>query len=81
VNHCFQIQEVRSQIQQDGGINQDERGILKVNYGMSSVFSADGKPEWFIVLDTNILVSSVEYVEELRDTNFKGRQQQTLVYA
>jgi len=48
---------------------------------MSSVFSADGKPEWFIVLDTNILVSSVEYVEELRDTNFKGRQQQTLVYA
>jgi hypothetical protein len=43
-----------------------------VDYGMNSLFSAFGKQEWFIILDTNILISSLMYIEELRDTNFKG---------
>ncbi|KAJ4439086.1 hypothetical protein ANN_15043 [Periplaneta americana] len=65
------IQEVRNQIQQDGGINPDEI-MQKPDYETMSVFSESGKTEWFIVLDTNILLSSLTYVEELRDTNFKG---------
>ncbi|PNF38437.1 hypothetical protein B7P43_G04013 [Cryptotermes secundus] len=64
------IQEVRAQIQQDSGINLDDRE--NVDYGRNSIFSADGKQQWFIVLDTNILISSLKYIEELRDTNFKG---------
>lgn len=64
------IQEVRTQIQHDGGINLDDRE--KVDYGTNSIFYADEKQQWFIVLDTNILISSLKYIEELRDTNFKG---------
>jgi hypothetical protein len=63
------IQEVRTQIQQDSGINPD--GREKVDYGTNSIFSADGKQQWCIVLDTNILISSLKYTEELRDRNFK----------
>jgi rRNA-processing protein FCF1 len=63
------IQELRTQFQHNSGINLDRE---EVDYGMNSNFFADGKQQWFIVLDTNILISSLKYIEELRDTNFKG---------
>ncbi|XP_021940372.1 transcriptional protein SWT1 isoform X2 [Zootermopsis nevadensis] len=66
------IQEVRSQIHQGRNIDQDGRGIQTLDYDINSIFCADGKPEWFIVIDTNVLISSLNYIEELRDTNFKG---------
>jgi len=45
---------------------------------MSPIFSASGQQEWFIVLDSNVLISNVKYVEELRDTNVKGKLQETV---
>jgi rRNA-processing protein FCF1 len=60
------IQEVRIQIQHD------DKSIQKLDYGMIPIFSASGQQEWFIVLDSNVLISNVKYVEELRDTNVKG---------
>jgi rRNA-processing protein FCF1 len=63
------IQEVRTQFQHNIGINLDRQ---QVDYGMNSNFFADGTQQWFIVLDTNVLISSLKYIEELRDTNFKG---------
>lgn len=66
-DNCFQIQEVRIQIQHD------EKGIQKLDYGGSPIFSASGEQEWFIVLDSNVLISNVKYIEELRDTNVKGK--------
>jgi chlorite dismutase len=45
---------------------------------MSPIFSAIGQQEWFIVLDSNVLISNVKYVEELRDTNVKGKLQKTV---
>jgi rRNA-processing protein FCF1 len=62
------IQEVRTQIRHNSGINLDRE---EVRYDMNSIFSAHGMQQWFIVLDTNILISSLTYIEELRDTNFK----------
>jgi rRNA-processing protein FCF1 len=63
------IEEVRTQIQHNSGINLDDR--KGADYGMNSIFSANERQQWFIVLDTNILISSLKYIEELRDTNFK----------
>lgn len=68
----FQIQEVRIQIQHD------DKSIQKLDYGMSPIFSASGQQEWFIVLDSNVLISNVKYVEELRDTDVKGKLQKTV---
>jgi hypothetical protein len=44
-----------------------------LDYGGSPIFSASGEQEWFIVLDSNVLISNVKYIEELRDTNVKGK--------
>jgi hypothetical protein len=71
-DNCFQIQEVRVQIKHD------DKGIQKLNYGVSPIFSASGKQEWFIVLDSNVLLSNIKYMEELRDTNVKGKLQETV---
>jgi hypothetical protein len=42
---------------------------------MSPIFSTCGQQEWFIVVDSNVLISNIMYVEELRDTNVKGKLQ------
>jgi hypothetical protein len=63
------IQEVRAEFQHNGGINLDRQ---EVDYGMNSISFTDGMRDWFIVLDTNILISSLTYIEEVSDTNFIG---------
>jgi rRNA-processing protein FCF1 len=63
------IQEVRTQFQHSGGIN---LGREEVDYGMNPISFPDAVQQWFIVLDTNILISSLKYIEELRDTSFIG---------
>jgi rRNA-processing protein FCF1 len=63
------IQEVRAEFQHNGGINLDRQ---EVDYGMNSISFTEGMQDWFIVLDTNILISSLTYIEELRDTSFIG---------
>jgi rRNA-processing protein FCF1 len=39
---------------------------------MNSISFTEGMRDWFIVLDTNILISSLKYIEELLDTSFIG---------
>ncbi|KAJ9598994.1 hypothetical protein L9F63_010517 [Diploptera punctata] len=73
----FHIQEVRNEILQEGGTVRD--ASLSAGRKFQESILGSKAEEWFIVIDTNIFISNLSYVQELINIDVKGLGRPILV--